>query len=92
MNNWFYEKFMIQNPEKIYYMSWKNPDDNEVLNFNKLTIKSSKEVERLGINIGNNLNLSNHIKSVLKKAGQKLKALLRISSNLNMREKKYKNQ
>ena len=29
------------------YVSWKNLDNNEVLNFNNLTIKSSKEVEIL---------------------------------------------
>ena len=40
----------------------KNLDDNEVLNFNEPTIKSSKEVEILGIKINNNLNFNNHIK------------------------------
>ena len=48
MNNWFYENFMILNPEKSLYMCLgKNLDNNEVLNFNNLTIKSSKEVEIL---------------------------------------------
>ena len=53
-----------------------------MLNFNGLKIKSSKEVEIFGINIGNNLNFNNHIKSVCRKADQNLCALLRISSNL----------
>ena len=66
----------------------KNLDDNEVLNFNELTIKSSKEVEILGTKIDNNLNFINHMKSICRKAGQKLNALLRISSNLNMKQKK----
>ena len=67
----------------------KNLDDNEVLNFNNLIIKSSKEVEILGIKIDNNLNFNNHIKSICRKAGQKLSApLLRISSNLGMKQKK----
>ena len=59
-----------------------------MLNFNNLTIKSSKEVEILGIKIDNNLNFNNHIKSICRKAGQKLSALLRISSNLNMKQEK----
>ena len=69
-------------------MSRKNLDDNEVLNFNNLIIKSSKEVEILGIKIDNNLNFNNHIKSICRKTGQKLNALLRISSNLSMKQKK----
>ena len=67
----------------------KRLDDNEMFNFNNLTIKNSKEVEILGIKIDNNLNFNNHIKSICWKAGQKLSALLRISSNLNMRQKNY---
>ena len=65
----------------------KNLDFNKVLNFSNL-IKSSKDVEILGIKIDNNLNFNNHIKSICRKAGQKLSALLRISSNLNMKQKK----
>ena len=79
---------MVLNPEKSHYMCLgKNVDDNEVLNFNDLTIKSSKEVEIFGIKIGNNLNFNNHIKSIFRKAGQKLSALLKISSILIIRQK-----
>ena len=66
----------------------KNLDENEVLNFNKLVIKSIEEVEILGIKVDNNLNFNNHIKSICWKAGQKLSALLRIPSNLSMKRKK----
>ena len=59
---------MILNPEKSHYMCLgKNLDDNEALNFNNLTIKSSKEVEILGIKIDNNLTLNNHVKSICRK-------------------------
>ena len=66
----------------------RNLDDIVVLNFNNLTIKSSEEVEILGVKIDNNLNFNNHINLISRKAGQKLSALLRISSNLNMKQKK----
>ena len=66
----------------------RNLDNIVVLNFNNLTIKSSEEVEILGIKIDNNLNFNNHINLISRKAGQKLSALLRISSNLNMKQKK----
>ena len=80
---------MILNPEKSHYMCLgKNLDDNKVLNFNNLIIESSKEVGILGIKIDKNLNFNNHIKSICRKAGQKLSALLRISSNLNMKQEK----
>ena len=69
-------------------MSLKNLDDIGVLNCNNLTIKSSEEVEILGIKIDNNLNFNNHINLISRKAGQKLSTLLRISSNLNMKQKK----
>ena len=97
VNNWFYENVMILNPEKSHMYFGKNLDDNEVLNFNNLFKKSRKEVEILGIkilNYPNILNFNNHIRSICRKAGVKLSALLRISSNLNMKQKKiyYINQ
>ena len=89
VNNWFYEKVMILNPEKSHFMCLgKNLEDNEVLNFNNFIMKSSKELQILGIKIYNNLNFNNHIKSICRKAGQKLRALLRISSNFSMKQNK----
>ena len=89
MNNWFHENLLILNPEKSHYMCLgKNLDDNEVLNFNNLTIKSSKDVEILSIRIDSNLNFNNRIKSICRKAGQKSSALLKISSNLSVKQKK----
>ena len=59
-----------------------------MLNFNNnLTIKYIKEIEISGITIDNKLNFNNHIKSICRKSGQKLCALLRISLNFNMRQK-----
>ena len=41
---------MVLSPGKSHYMCLgKNLDDNEVLNFNNITIKSSKDVELLGV-------------------------------------------
>ena len=68
VNNWFYENFMILNRGKSHYMCLgKNLDNNEVLNFNNLTKKSSKEVEILGIKTDSNLNFNNRIKSICRK-------------------------
>ena len=67
MNNWFYENFMILNPEKSDMCLGKNLDDNEVLNFNNLIIECSKEVEILGKQTNKNLNFNNHINQVVGK-------------------------
>ena len=46
VNNWFCENFMLLNPGKNHSMCLgKNLDDNEILNFNNLTIRNSKDVE-----------------------------------------------
>ena len=71
---------MTPNPGKSHYVCLrKNLEDDEMLNFTKLSLKNSKEVEILGIKIDNNLNVNNHIKSISGKAGQKSSAILRIS-------------
>ena len=79
---------MILNPEKGHHMCLgKNLNDNEVLNFDNLITKSSKEVEILGIKIDKDLNFNNHIKQICRKSDQNISALLRIFSNLNMKQK-----
>ena len=45
VNNWFYERFMVLNSWKSHYIGLGNDvDDNEALNVNGFTIKSSKEL------------------------------------------------
>ena len=65
----------------------KNVSDSELLNLNDLNLKNCKEVEILGITIDRNLNFKGHIKIISRKAGQKLSALLRISSPINTGKK-----
>ena len=88
INNWFYENFMVLNPEKSHFMCiGQKIDDAETLNFNNFVIKNSKEVEILGITLDRNMNFHTHIKNICRKAGQKLSALLRISPYLDQRKK-----
>ena len=83
VNDWFYEKFMALNPEKNYFMSLgKDIDDTETLSFNDFASKNSKEVKILGITLDRNLDFNTHAKNICRKAGQKLRALLRISPYL----------
>ena len=88
VENWFFENYMILNLGKCYFMCiGKNVSNSELLNFNDLNLKNCKEVEVLGITIDRNLNFKGHIKNICRKAGQKLSALLRISSHINTDKK-----
>ena len=88
VENWFFENYMILNPEKCYFMCiGKNVSDSELPNLNNLNLKNCKEVEVLGITIDRNLNFKGHIKNICRKADQKLSALLRISSPINTDKK-----
>ena len=79
VENWFFENYMILNPGKCYFMCiGKNVSDY---------LKNCKEVEVLGITIDRNLNFKGHIKTICRKAGQKLSTLLRMSSHINTDKK-----
>ena len=65
----------------------KDIDDTETLSFNDLALKNSKEVEILGITLDRSMGFSTHIKNICRKAGQNLKALLRISPHLDQGKK-----
>ena len=85
VEDWFFENYMILNPKKCYFMCiGKNVSDSELLNLNDLNLKNCKEVEILVITLDRNLNFKRHVKNIRRKAGQKLSALLRISSHINI--------
>ena len=56
--------------------------------FDNLPLENSKEEVVLGVTIDNKLTFDSHIKSICRKAGQKLGALLRITNYLNSSQKK----
>ena len=88
VEDWFFEIYMILNLETCYFMCiGKNVSDSELLNLNDLNLKNCREVEILGIALDRNLNFRRHIKNICRKAGQKLSALLRISSHINTDKK-----
>ena len=88
VNYWFYENFMVLNPEKSYITRLgKDIDDTETLSFNGLVLKNSREVEILGITLDRSMDFNTHIKNIYRKAGQKLSALSRISAYLDQGKK-----
>ena len=88
VNDWFYENFMVLNPEKGHFMCLgKDIDDTETLSFNDLALKNSKEMEILGITLDRSMGFNTQIKNICRKAGQKLSAQLRISLYLDQGKK-----
>ena len=79
VNDWFYENFMVLNPEKSHFMCLgKDIDDTETLSFNNLALKN-RDVEILGITLDRSMGFITHIKNICRKVGQKLSTLLRSS-------------
>ena len=88
--NWFYENYMILNTGKCHYMRMdKDVKENITLQISgQQKMINSKEVEILGTKIDQKLLFHKHIKNISKKAGQKLRALLRISHTLKIKKRK----
>ena len=78
MQKWFYENHMVLNPGKCYYFVLGNRSSSDTINGTKL---ASSSYEKLLSNlIDRDLSFDKHIKTLYRKAGQKLNALARISN------------
>ena len=66
----------------------KDVRENETLQISRQQKMINSKVEILGIKIDRKLSFHQHVKSISKKAGQKLSALLRISPYLKNNKKK----
>ena len=68
VENWFFESYMVLNPEKCYFMCiGKNVTDSELLHFNDQILRNFREVEMLVITLEQNLNFRSHIKNFCRK-------------------------
>ena len=79
---------MFFNPDKNHFMCiGKEIDDAVTLHFNDLAIKIVKNCKYQEQHQIENMNFHAQIKHICRKAGQKLSALLRISSYLDQGKK-----
>ena len=79
---------MILNPNKCHYVCIGKKTESGIFKFENVCLGNSKEEEViLGITIDNKLTFDSHIKSICRKAGQKLSALSRISPYLETDKK-----
>ena len=66
----------------------KDTHDEDVFYCNNLTLKNSNEEKILRVTIGRKLTFHQHTKKMCRKAGQKLRALLRLSPYLDTNKRK----
>ena len=80
MQKWFYENHMVLHPGKCHYLVLGKRSNSDTINLNGTKLASSSYEKLLGILIDRDLSFDKHIKSLCRKAGQKLNALARISN------------
>ena len=79
VSEWFYENYMVLNPNKCHFRTLIFNKPFPEFSFENTIIKIVPEEKILGIVIDNNLNLKSHMKKTCERANQKLCALPRIS-------------
>ena len=75
MQKWFYEKHIVLNPGKCHYLVLGNRSNSDTINVNGKKLASSRYEKLRGILTDRDLHFDKHIKSLCRKAGQKLKVL-----------------
>ena len=88
MQKWFYENHMVLNPGKCHYLILGNTSNSDTINLNGTKLASSSYENLFGILIDRDLSFDKHIKSLCRKAGQKLNTLARISNYLTHNQKR----
>ena len=83
---WFYNNYMVANADKCHLLTSTSEEvsvkiENEI-------IKNSLQEKLLGIVVDNRLTFEPHVKNLCKKAGQKLHALARIASYMDISKKR----
>ena len=88
IENWFYENLMVLNAKKCHYMCFGIRSENDDFIFDGIKLRNSCEEKILGVIIDNDLKYDPHIRSMCKKAAQKLRVLNIIYSLLDPEQKK----
>ena len=81
---------MVLNAKKCHYMCFEIGSENNDFIFDVIKLPNRSEEKILGVIIDNELEIDRHIRSMCKKAAQKLGLLNRISSLLDPEVKKNK--
>ena len=76
---WFYERFMILNPDKCYFLTLGFQDAQPNFSYDNITIKNVSEEKILDITINNKLTFKRYLKNICKKVNQIFNGLVRIT-------------
>ena len=79
ISEWFYEKYMLLNPDKCHFLTLGFNKPSPVFSFENTIIKNVTEWKILVTVIDNKLNFRSHMKKICNKPNQKLSVLARIS-------------
>ena len=89
LSKWFYNNFMVPNPDKCSFMLLGVDDELQTnLVCGNETLKNSEEEKVLGVTIHNKLNFATHLSNIIQGANIKFKALTRVQQQHDCRSKK----
>ena len=88
IQNWFHENLMVLNAKKCHCICFGTSGENDDFILDGIKLANSCEEKTLGVIIDNELKFDPHIRSICKKAAQKLRVLNRISSLLDPEKKR----
>ena len=86
MGNWFTDDLLKANPEKPHLL--KNSEQGIQINIGEIAISNSKCKKLLGIHFDHKLKFEPQVRSLCKKASQKLNAFARIAYSLKFEQRK----
>ena len=85
---WFENNSMKLNDDKCHLQISGHKYENVWARIGKAKIWESKTQKLLGAKIDRTLNFDEHVRSLCKKAGRKLSVLFRLSSYMNVKQKR----
>ena len=88
VSKWFEENYVVLNADKCHFMCLFKDTKNETFIFNNFIFNNSYEEKVFEITIDNKLSFKSHIKTLCKKAVQKILALSRLLIHLNDSQKR----
>ena len=78
---------LVNDLKRSHYMCIRKNTESEIFKFKNMCLENSQEEKILGISIDSKFTFDSHIKSICRKADQKLSALSRISPYLEIDKK-----
>ena len=84
---WVNNNALRANPDK-FHLLLSSSDENISINVDQYQIYNSQHEKLLGITIDNNMKFDEHVSMLCKKASQKLHALARVSTFMNLEQRR----